>query len=145
MFYSDKTANIILQLCNYSNCRHVFIRLFLTHFSSESWSSSSAAASSATSPHHNNAEQERAEASCAKEVATLSWSSTVAQEGRAGRTAGNTVAETKTQRETGGNLTNDPGNKAKEGGSTLSLKHKSEVDDRVDLLLIKEPKSVPDV
>lgn len=78
--------------------------MFLTHFSSESWSSSSAAASSATSPHHNNAGQERGEASCAKEVVTLSWSSTV-QEGRAGRTAGNTVAETKTQRETGENLT----------------------------------------
>lgn len=95
--------------------------MFLTHFSSESWSSSSAAASSATSPHHSNAGQERAEASCAKEAVTPSWSCTVGPEGGAGRAAGNTVAETKTQRETVEKLNNDAGNKARGGGLNLVL------------------------
>lgn len=73
--------------------------VLFTHFSFESWSSFSGAASSGTSPHHRNAGQGRGEASCAKEVAIPSWSSTVAWQRRAGQDAGNIVVKTKTERQ----------------------------------------------
>lgn len=76
----------------------VFLKVF-THFSSEFWSSSSGAASSGTSPHHRNAGRGRGEASCVKEVATPSWSSTVAWQRRAGPAAGDIVVKTKTERD----------------------------------------------